>query len=271
MRYGCCTNLLSKHPGGTGVECIGAIAEAGYDYVELPLAQLMVLPEAEFKLVVEQLRKAGLPCEACNNFLPASLRLTGPEVQPDLIMAYVRRAVARAADLGAKTIVFGSSGAKNIPAGFAKEKAWRQVVGFLQEVAAVTELFGMIVAIEPLNKSESNLINTYREGVVLAEEVNRPSIRLLIDYYHLAVAMEDPSVLAGTGSLLAHVHIARPLHRVFPINREEDAYGDFFRQLCRIGYDGRISLEAYPRDLSADLAVSLKMLRQLNESSDQDR
>ena len=43
------------------------------------------------------------------------------------------RAIKRASQLGAKVIVFGSSGAKNVPDGFDMEKAFEQVVFVLKK------------------------------------------------------------------------------------------------------------------------------------------
>ena len=70
----------------------------------------------------------GLKCEACNNFFPANIRLTGDAADYSKIEEYLDKALGRAADLGVKVIVFGSPMSKNIPEGFPMDKAWSQLV-----------------------------------------------------------------------------------------------------------------------------------------------
>ena len=73
------------------------IGGLGFDYVELPMAQMMAYDEASFEqLFVLPLREAGLPCHCCNNFFPGSIRLTGPEADHAAAVAYAERAMARA-------------------------------------------------------------------------------------------------------------------------------------------------------------------------------
>jgi hypothetical protein len=64
-----------------GDEAIPLFAELGYDYIELPLAQVMELSEDGFKDLLRGIRTGGIPAEACNNFFPARVRLTGEDAK----------------------------------------------------------------------------------------------------------------------------------------------------------------------------------------------
>ena len=77
MRFGCCLNMIAKGPDGTGIEYIEALAKAGFDYAELPLAEMMALPDGQFQELVRRVAGSGVHCEACNNFFPKTERLTG--------------------------------------------------------------------------------------------------------------------------------------------------------------------------------------------------
>ena len=48
MRFGCCGSLVAQNPDKTGVEIVEKIAQYGYDYIELPLAEMMELSDADF-------------------------------------------------------------------------------------------------------------------------------------------------------------------------------------------------------------------------------
>lgn len=259
MKLGCCLNMLGDSAEPIGRAYIGAAKEAGYDYVELPLAQIMDLDEKEFDGLLAQLLESGIPCETCNNFFPAAVRLTGEDVQPEKVKEYIRKAVGRASRLGAKKIVFGSSGAKNVPEGFSHEKAWEQIAEALRWADVYTSVAGIEIVIEPLNRKESNIILNLTEAEELRRISKAFSVRLLVDYYHFAMEKEETEVLRKLVPRIAHVHFAEPESRSFP-KQQKETYKAFFRILLDGGYDGRVSVEAFTQNPEQALkeAVFLK-------------
>ena len=261
MRIGYCTNLIATQKDGTGREWIEKGREIGFDYVELPLAQMVDLNDEEFSSLRKEVDLSGLKCEACNNFFPGRIRLTGDAVDYRKIEEYLTKALERAARLGAKVIVFGSSNSKNVPEGYPTDKAWSQLVELLKFIDPLVRTKGMTVVIEPICKLESNIINTAAEGLQLSRAVNGENIKLLIDYYHLVMEKEDPEVILRAGSYIQHIHFANPAGRVYPTERE-DGYVRFVSLLKRIGYEGRMSVEAYTKDFLHDGKRSVEILRQ---------
>ncbi len=253
MKIGCCVNMLAREGDPTGSQWLGCLQKDGYDYVEIPLAQSMELSDWDFQKLCDSLSRCGVSCECCNNFFPASVRLTG--LQADLSKAeeYMQRAVPRAAKLGAKVIVFGSSGAKNVPEGFDKEEAFRQVVAVLKKAGEICGKYGIVIAIEPLNRKESNLILNLSEGAALMEAVSMPEVGLLVDYYHYAMEKDTLQTLQKLAPKLRHAHFAEPNGRVFPLEANT-AYTTFFDVLQEAGYAGRCSIEAYSKTPEEDLA-----------------
>lgn len=247
MKLGCCLNMLDMEADPTGRSYIPAAKEAGCDYVELPLAQIMDLDRTEFDGLLMQLKESGIPCEACNNFFPASVRLTGEDAQPERIKAYLQEAVDRAARLGAKRIVFGSGGAKNVPPGFSYERAWEQIVDALRWADTYTSAAGILIAIEALNKKEGNIILNLTDSEALMRASGASSVRLLVDYYHFMMEKEEMSTLRKMLPHIVHVHFAEPEGRCFPEHRKE-SYELFFGILREGGYDGRVSLEAFTQE-----------------------
>ena len=264
MRIGYCTNLIAIQIDGTGSEWIEKGKENGFDYVELPLAQMVDLNHKEFSSLKEKVGSSGLKCEACNNFFPARIRLTGNDVDYGKTEAYLDKALGRAAQLGVKVIVLGSPKSKNVPEGYPMDKGWSQLVELLRTIDPLVRTRGITVVIEPLNKMESNIINTAAEGLKLAKAIARENIKLLIDYYHLVLEKEDPEILLRAGSYIKHIHFANPTGRVYPAEKV-DGYIRFMDLLKRIGYEGRISIEAYTKDFCHDAKRSVKILRQLSQ------
>jgi D-psicose/D-tagatose/L-ribulose 3-epimerase len=260
MRFGCCANMISPVDDPGGLAQTELIAEAGFDYVELSLSHVTALGGAAFESLVRRVAQSGLQCEACNNFFPASVRLTGPDADLAAATEYAEHAIARAATLGAGVIVFGSSAARNVPDGFPRDLAWRQLVELLRSAGAFAERHGIEIWIEALNRPESNIVNDLPDAVRLSDEVSHPRVGVLIDSYHLLMEGESIDVLKDMGDHARHVHVAAGRDRRFPLRWDAELPG-FFEGLRDIGYTGRCSIEAYTDSFAQDAKAALAMLR----------
>lgn len=262
MKFGCCLNMVSSIPGGTGIEYINKLSELGYDYAELPLAEMMNLSEEDFHQLRSHIGKSGIKCEVCNNFFPGTYRLTGNNVDFNKIMTYVENALSRAMSLGVQYVVFGSGKAKNVPENFPLEQGYLQVVDLLKMVGPIAQKNNITIVIEPLNKGECNLINTFAEGCKLAKDVDHNNVKVLVDFYHLSVEQEPvENVLKEGRTFLRHVHFANPNGRVYPELMKEYNYKPFIDTLKKIGYEERISCEAYVQDFDRQALEAIRFFK----------
>lgn len=187
--------------------------------------------------------------------------MTGPNIDKNRQMEYLHRALGRVARLGVRVIVFGSSGARQIPEGFSKEEAFRQLVDFGKRAGPEAQKYHITIAIEPQRREESNIINSTAEALRWVEAVNHPNIQLMIDYYHFSVEKEDPVVILKIKDHLCHLHMANPNNRVMPLRWEEYDYAPFFAVLRQIRYRKLIGLEASTTDLQMDGPKTIALLR----------
>jgi sugar phosphate isomerase/epimerase len=257
---GCCGSMISPSTDPIGIEIVETMAEIGFDYTELSLSDIAALPEGAFADLARRVERSRIQCEACNNFFPRTIRLTGAEARLHVALDYARHALDRAARLGARIVVFGSSGAKNVPVGFSRGAAWHQIVELLQQLGSIATQHNLTIAIEPINKLESNIINLAAEGLRLAREVSHPNIQLLVDFYHLMMEHEDPAIIMEAGPAICHLHFAKVEGRVFPAERDP-AYARFFEAMRSIQYSGRCSIEAYTHDFPTDARRAIRILR----------
>jgi sugar phosphate isomerase/epimerase len=238
------------------------LAEAGFDYVELDV-QVFLKPggdEAAFRPEFERIQTASLPCLAANCFMPAHLKITGPCVDPDALARYVKAACERAQRVGIETIVFGAGGARAIPDGFDRQRAQGQLLDFGQLLGATAERYGVTIAVEPLNRRETNVWNAAREGADYVRQVNHPHVRLLVDAYHWALEQDSVEDLVAVAPLICHTHIATYNARRAP-GAEACDFTPFFQALKDGGYDGRISIECTWDDLPGQAAGALAALK----------
>lgn len=238
-----------------------AAQTAGFDYVEINASKAAALTDDEFQQLAGRIAQLRIPVAAANVFIPAAIKLVGPDVDPGRQMAHVTATLGRLKRLGVSVVVLGSGGARRVPDGFSRDEAFNQLVDFCRRIAPVARDNGITIAFEPLRSQETNIVNSVREGLALVEAVDRPEIKLVVDFYHLAEAHEDPGVVLDAGTLIAHTHIANPRGRVYPLSAGEADYGPFFENLCKVGYAGRMSIEASTTDFAAQAPQSLAMLR----------
>jgi sugar phosphate isomerase/epimerase len=245
----------------TGVKGIDAARTAGFDYLELATSEIAALSDADFESAVAHIRQVALPVPVTNLFLPAVLKVTGPGIDREAQRSYVRKAFARLARLGTGTVVFGSGGARRVPDGFPKEEAFKQLIEFGRRAAAEARTHNITIAVEPLRRQETNIINSAAEGLDLVKAIGHPNFQLMIDFYHLASEREDPSIVVRAREHLRHLHMANPQGRVFPLAWDEYDYAPFFASLRQIGYDKRISIEATAKDFTAEAPRAISLLR----------
>lgn len=244
-------------------ENAGLLKALGYDYIELALGSVAALSEEDFQTLCSVLNEADLPCEALNCMLPGEIPVVGPAVNWEKVDGYLAHAYARAARLGAKVLVFGSGGSRQVPEGFDRAAAWRQLREFLVLANRHAAVNGLKIAIEPLRRAECNILNTVSEAVELDALVDLPQIGALGDTYHMGVQGEALDALQEAGALLFHVHVSEPENRFYPKPGDGGNYAKLFWTLHAAGYQGRVSIEGSAEDLPADAKTAFALLDSL--------
>ena len=248
MYIGCCVNMLPKAKDDPGIWYAPEVKQAGFDYIELPIAQVITLSGGQFDAARALLRDLNLPVRATNNFFAPEVRLIGPHVDRGLVRARYTHALEWAARLGAQYAVFGSPWAKLRPEDVPEQAAFEQLAFWVSEMGAEAARQGLILALEPNNRTETNMINTFSQTVALARAVDHPHVCCLQDYFHLRMEADTvDSVLRHGREWLVHSHFARIEGRGFPRSMAEDpGYAPYFAALRQIGYDGGVSMEGFP-------------------------
>lgn len=264
MRFGWCVGVSPVTDGGTinpeFEKGIDTLISLGYDFVELGVGS--TYPEEDrsrFEVVLAKMQEYDIVPEVFNCFLPGDLRLTGESVNKKRINNYLRISLGRVKELGGSIVVFGSGGARRVDEAFSPSKAWEQLIEFLHMAADYAEANGITIAIEPLNRRECNMINTVKEACDLAKDVNRASIKVIADLYHMVMDNEPFDSLIEAGPLLRHIHVA-DTGRLYPGSGEYD-YEGFFDALRQVEYSGRISVECSSKDFPKDAAQAWEFLR----------
>ena len=282
MRFGCCLPFGTLVPPTSGAaqanardaldarmqqvrEALRVVEDAGCDFMEFGVGLVTPeQPESVFDRLRVTLEGASVVPECFSSYVPPDILLVGDARDRKRIENYVAVSARRVAALGGKIIVFGSGKARSIPEGVLREIAEAHLIEFLRLAADHAKAHGIRIAIEPMCRLESNVLNSVAEAVALAERVNRPEIGVLVDFYHLEVEEEPFEHISQAGKHLIHVHVA-DTGRLYPGSGSYD-YPGFWRAVRGAGYDGRVTIECNWRDFSTEAGPAMRFLRRSVES-----
>ena len=104
---------------------------------------------------------------------------------------------------------------------------------------------GVKLIYEPLNRYETNLVNTLEDGAAFIEKNQFKNIQLLADLFHMNIEEEHPSEsIQKNFPYIGHVHFADSNRR--PVGYGHTQMNSIADALIASGYNGYISAEAFP-------------------------
>lgn len=136
-----------------------------------------------------------------------------------------------------------------------EESAKKWLVESLKECASYSKKVKL--ALEPINRYETNLINTVTDGLYLVERISRDNVGLLLDTFHMNI--EEPSLtnsIVSAQDRLFHFHVADS-NRWYPGAGHID-FRKIINVLNQVNYNGYVSAEILPRpdsDTAAEMTI----------------
>jgi len=141
--------------------------------------------------------------------------------------------------------------------GVSREDAEKWTLDCIGDCARKAQELGVSLTVEPLNRYETNFLNTIAETISFIKKMNLSNIGVLIDTFHMNI--EEASIyesIKKSKSYLSHVHVADS-NRWAPGSGHLD-FTRIIKTLEEIDYKGYISAEILPLpnpDSAASLAI----------------
>lgn len=242
MKLGILADVL-KDENGFSIKELDLIKECGYDYLEIKLSQLTALSDAEFNEFLEFYKTVDLPAPVCAYFFPGNMRIIGNLYDEKEFKDYAEMAVARANKFGVKTLVVGSGIARSAPFGMDKNEGKAQFTKCLKYILEQCKKYDIILCLEHLNRLESNMITSFREGCELCREINSDHLKMILDFYHFNIGNEDFALINQYKDLIVHTHYATPLGRSMPDPLEIDEVMETLDFVKIFGYNELMTME----------------------------
>lgn len=227
---------------------IDTAARIGYDAVEITAAlhtPVDTTPQRR-REVKGYLRDAGIACSGLHYIFDGTLRLLSQDAEMmRKSVDYLNKVVDLAADFEAPTVIVGSGGiTRNFEPGWDRPRSIACMQEVLHTVGDHAEEKGVILAVEAINRYETQFLNTMQEASEFVLQIDHPNVRTMADTYHMNIEEKDPAEsVRKYGYLLQNLHLADS-NRMAP----GDGHFDFesvVRALKDIGYSKVCSYEVF--------------------------
>lgn len=245
VTYGVSTWLWTS-PFQTAIadKLFSKIAKLGFDVVEIAVEDPALIDTKEIKKI---LQAHGLKAGICGAFGPSrDLTNESKKIQQEGL-DYIRACFDLCNQLEVDFLggpMYAAVGkARMIPADQRKME-WELAVKNLQKVAEMAAARDLRMAIEPLNRFESDLVNTVDDVVRLVTDINDPAACIMIDSFHMSIEERDvEKAIVTAGDRLIHVQVSEN-YRGTP-GSGQTPWHSYRKGLERINYNRTITIESF--------------------------
>lgn len=267
IKFGVSTWLWQSPFTTESVSLFPKIKGLGYDSVEIPVEDPSLI---DGKVVKEELLKNGLSSTVCGVFGPTK-DLTSDDVQLHKnCFDYVEKCFELCATLEVNFLagpMYSAVGKARMVSSEQRKAEWELAVKNLRKVCDIAKGFGQSIALEPLNRFESDLVNTAEDVVRLTNDINEANAKVLLDGFHMTIEEKNiREAIRTVGEKLIHVQVSEN-HRGIP-GTGLTPWDDFQQGLRDINYEGGIVIESFTPEIK-ELAGAVCIWKNLADSQDE--
>ena len=242
------------------------LKKMGFDKVEIAVEDTSIVDVKELRACLDE---SGLEPLICGAFGPSrDLTNDDPSLQ-QIGLDYIEDCLELSAAVGAKFLagpMYAAVGKARMLPPEQRLIEWERAVLNLQKVCQMASSRGLEIALEPLNRFESDLINTTDDVLRLIEDINHPAAKIGLDMFHMNIEEPDPKqALMAAGSKLIHLQVAEN-YRGTP-GTGSAPWQAYYEGLEAISYQGTVCIESFTPE-NKELAAAVCIWRNLAESQD---
>lgn len=240
--------------------------EYGYDLFEIAVEDAALI---DLKKVKNVAREIGLELSVSGAFGPERDISSDNLAYRKIGLSYIKDCIRIANELESPVFggpLYSAVGKTRLVSKEQKELERQYCIENLFEATNYAQEMGVVLALEPLNRFETDMINTIEQALALINEIDHPHLKILLDTFHTNI--EEKNVVNSIlmlGDKLAHVQ-GNENDRGTPGTGHVNWIG-IRDALVQIGYKGSIVLETFGSP-SKELARAASIWRPLAESAD---
>jgi D-psicose/D-tagatose/L-ribulose 3-epimerase len=266
MRYGASTFIWVSPFSNKTLDLLYKAKAFGFDILEICVEDPDAIDAASIRAHAD---KAGVALTICGAFGPSRDLSSEDAAVRQNGLAYLKRCVDFAALLDSPFVsgpMYAAVGAAQMLDAPERAAQWARAVASLKTAAAYAAERSVKLAIEPLNRFETDLVNTVDQGLELVADVGAKNVGLLLDTFHMNIEEKDiPSAIRRADGHIVEFHACSndrgtPGEDHLPWNAIADA-------LHEVRYEGPVVIEAFTPEIK-EIARAVSIWRPLALSQD---
>jgi D-psicose/D-tagatose/L-ribulose 3-epimerase len=247
-------------------ELFPKIAGMGFDAVEIAVEDPSLI---DGRAVASALSRHGLKAIICGAFGPdRDLTHDDPAVHRNSL-DYIRACLDLCVELDGTFLggpMYSAVGKARMVPPDQRRREWELAVNNLRIACDIAAERGKLIGIEPLNRFESDLVNTSADAVRLINDIGHPAARIVLDGFHMNIEERDIfDAITTAGNKLIHLQVSEN-YRGTP-GTGQTRWDEYRRGLQAINYNGCVSIESFTTD-NRSLAGAVCFWRPMAESQD---
>jgi D-psicose/D-tagatose/L-ribulose 3-epimerase len=248
MRFGINTFLYTSPFTTESVKLFPKFKKWGFETVEIPVEAPEHIDPAKVKAAAD---KAGLAIGSICACMGPGRDFRGTAEEQATAMTYCKALVDQAAILGCPRLIgpiYSVVGKADAVEPEQQKVEFALVVKNLKVLAAYAATKGITLCIEPLNRFETDFLNTTDKGLALIKAVGAKNVVLHLDTFHMNIEEKNQAAaIIKAGKTLGHFH-ACGSDRGTPGGDHID-WKPIVAALKKIGYQGDVVIESFTTDV----------------------
>ncbi len=267
MRFGINTFLFTSPFTNDSTRLFGQFKRWGFETVEIPIEDPAHIDPAYVK---RELDRHSLVCGSACACLGPDRDLRGTPAQQHNSLEYMTKVLDQMVVLDCPSLigpVYSAVGrAEAVPPAEYKQQ-WKRVVKHLRTLCRYAEKLGKQICLEPLNRFETDFINTCDQARQMVRDVGSPALKIHLDTFHMNIEeKQQAAAIRRAGKLLGHVH-ACGSDRGTPGNDHID-WKSIARALKDVHYRGDVVIESFTTDVKV-IARAAAIWRRMEPTRDE--
>src|ERR1041385_551383 len=267
MRFGINTFLFTSPFTNESTRLFRTFKKWGFESVEIPIEDPRHIDPVHVK---RELVRHGLACGSVCGCMGPDRDLRGSPKQQRTGLNYMKEVIDQMVVLDCPSLigpVYSAVGRADAVPPDEYKRQWKTVVKNLKSLCKYAERCGKQICLEPLNRFETDFINTCDQALKMVRAVGSPALKVHLDTFHMNIEEKNQAAaIRKAGGLLGHVH-ACGSDRGTPGNDHID-WKSIAKALRNIGYNGDVVIESFTTDVKV-IARAAAIWRRIEPTRDE--
>jgi len=244
MKFGANTFIWESPFSTAAIDLVDKVASMGFDVFEIAVEDPALI---DLPVMKAALQRHGLGAIVCGAFGPGRDLSSDDPAVVRACEEYLTWCIDAAAELGSPVVcgpMYASVGKARLLPPSERDAERQRTVQALRKLAAYAGERGIRLAMEPLNRFETDMINIVDQGLSLIDEIGSPYVGLHLDTFHMHLEEKDSAAaIRRAGDRVFHFHACendRGVPGTGQVNWKAVAGA-----LKDIHYDGAVVIESF--------------------------